>query len=141
MGRGLRGGQLVRHKLAVLASREGKHEVPAGRDVVAEWRERAAAVGLDRERIATLLGREWTAERRLDVTDVRQLVGERGLTAEAATFTRRDLVRAVAAHAPLGLPLPELDRIVDATLADRIVGSAPSTRMRPTACPRCSAGT
>ena len=107
------------HKLAVLASREGKHEVPAGRDVVAEWRERAAAVGLDRERIATLLGREWTAERRLDVTDVRQLVGERGLTAEAATFTRRDLVRAVAAHAPLGLPLPELDRIVDATLADR----------------------
>ncbi len=107
------------HKLAVLASREGKHEVPVGRDVVAEWRERAATVGLDRERIASLFGREWTPERGLDVTDVRQLVGERGLTAEAATFTRRDVVRAAAAHAPLGLPLRELERMVDAVLADR----------------------
>jgi len=107
------------HKLAVLSSREGKHEALAGSDVVAEWRERAATVGLDRERIATLLSREWTRERGLDVADVRELVGERGMTAEAATFTRRDLVRAVAAHAPLGLPLPELERMVDAILADR----------------------
>ena len=107
------------HKLAVLASREGKHGIPAGRDVVAEWRGRAAAIGLDSERIATLLGREWTPERGLDVADIRELVGERGLTAEAATFTRRDVIRAVAAHAPRGLPLRELERTVDAVLADR----------------------
>jgi conjugative relaxase-like TrwC/TraI family protein len=107
------------HKLAVLASREGKHEIPPGHDVIAEWRERAATVGLDTEVVTALLGREHAAERGLDVVDVRQLVGERGLTAEAVTFTRRDLVRAVAAHAPLGLPLPELERIVDAVLADR----------------------
>ena len=106
------------HKLAVLASREGKHGIPAGRDVVAGWRGRAAAIGLDSERIATLLGREWTPERGLDVADIRELVGERGLTAEAATFTRRDVVRAVAAHAPRGLPLRELERITDAVLAD-----------------------
>ncbi|MHB8537985.1 MAG: hypothetical protein ACYDCS_08200 [Candidatus Dormibacteria bacterium] len=67
------------HKLAVLASREGKHEVPVGRHVVAESSERAAAVGLDRERIATLLGRERTPERGLDVADVRQLVDRRNV--------------------------------------------------------------
>ena len=112
-------GSLYGHKLAVLASREGKHEVPPGHDIFAAWRERAATVGLDANVITALLGRECSVERGLDIADVRQLVGEHGMTAEAATFTRRDLVRAVAAHAPLGLPLPELERIVDAVFADR----------------------
>jgi conjugative relaxase-like TrwC/TraI family protein len=107
------------HKLAVLASREGKHGVPPGHDVFAEWRQRADTVGLDVQMIAALLGRELSPERTLNIADVRQFVGEHGMTAEAATFTRRDLVRAVAAHAPLGLPLSEIERIVDAVLADR----------------------
>lgn len=106
------------HRLAVLASREGKQEIAPGQDVFAKWRERGATVGLDREVIGGLLHRENTTERRLDAT-IRELVGERELTAEAATFTRRDVVRAVAAHAPLGFSLAELERTVDAVLADR----------------------
>ncbi len=111
------------HKLAVLASREGKDEIPAGHDVIAAWRERAATVHLDGRVVASLLQRQQLAPHRalaaLDVGDLHALLGEQGMTADAATFARRDLVRAVAAHAPQGMSLADLEATVDAVLADR----------------------
>ena len=106
------------HKLAVLASREGKSATPEDHDLVGEWRERAARVGLDADKVASLSGREQRRGRFVDMT-IGELLGERGLTAEAATFTRRDVVRAVATHSPLGARLADLENAVDTVLADR----------------------
>lgn len=107
------------HKVAVLASREGKGEVTAAHDQFAEWRQRAATVGLDRELVTALLGQQQLlAEEHLTPVVIREIVGERGMTAEAATFARRDLVRALAARAPLGATLGQLERTAERVLAD-----------------------
>lgn len=106
------------HKLAVTSSREAKDEIPPGADVFAEWRSRAERVGLSDEVVYSLLHREpeVQAGRSLDVPDARAIVGPHGLTAEDATFTRRDVVRAVATHAPLGMSRAQIESTVDAIL-------------------------
>jgi len=67
--------------------------------------ERAASVGLDSATLGGLMHREADAQlpRELDVRDPIDILGVRGLTAQSATFTRRDLIRGIAAHAPLGM--------------------------------------
>ena len=109
------------HKLAVVSTRESKDEVAPTENLFAQWRERATGVGLDAANIQTLLGREPAAlrPRRLDVERSIDLLGERGLTAQYATFTRRDVIRTVAAHAPLGMGRQQLEATADAILADR----------------------
>ena len=91
-------------EVATLDTREGKHEVAATEDLFARWHERAASVGLDGETVKAVFGREPGAlePRRLDVQRSADLLGVHGLTARQAPFTRRDLIRAAASHAPLG---------------------------------------
>ena len=109
------------HKLAVVSTRESKHEVAPTENLFAQWRERAAGVGLDATSIQTLMGREPAPlqPRRLDVERSTELLGERGLTAQYATFTRRDVIRTVAAHAPLGMSRAQLEATANSVLADR----------------------
>ena len=109
------------HKLAVVSTRESKHELAPTENLFAQWRERAAGVGLNSANIQTLLAREPSASRprRLDVERSTELLGERGLTAQYATFTRRDVIRSLAAHAPLGMSRAQLEATADSILADR----------------------
>ena len=69
------------HKLAVVSTRESKDEVAPTENHFAQWRERAAGVGLDATSIQTLLAREPAASqpRRLDIARSTELLGERGL--------------------------------------------------------------
>ncbi|MHB8532875.1 MAG: MobF family relaxase, partial [Solirubrobacteraceae bacterium] len=108
-------------EVATLDTREGKHEVAATEDLFTRWRERAARVGLDGSTAQAVLGREPGAlhARRLDVQQLVEIIGAQGLTARQATFTRRDLIRAVASHAPLGMGRRQLEGAVDTILADR----------------------
>ena len=108
-------------EVAALDTREGKQEVAATEDLFARWRERAASVGLDGETVQTLFGREPGALelRRLDVSRSVDILGVHGLTSRQATFTRRDLIRAVASHAPLGMSRVQLESTVDWILTDR----------------------
>ena len=112
------------HKLAVVSTRESKDEVAPTENLFAQWQERAAGVGLDAAtRISAFLAREPAASqpRRLDVERGTELLGERGLTAQYATFTRRDVIRTVAAHAPLGMGRAQLEATADP-------GSSPTVR-------------
>jgi conjugative relaxase-like TrwC/TraI family protein len=111
-------------KIAVLDSREAKSAVAPGTDHFANWRERAATVGLSPAIVSDLLGREQVRELRwFDVHTAQQIVGrgEGGLTAQASVFTRRDLVRTLAAHAPLGMQREPIEELADAILADAAV--------------------
>ena len=108
-------------EVATLDTREGKHEVAATEDLFARWHERAASVGLTGETVQAVLHREPGAlePRYLDVQRSVDILGVHGLTARQATFTRRDLIRSVASHAPLGMSRPQLEATVDWILADR----------------------
>jgi len=109
------------HKLAVVSTRESKDEVAPTENLFAQWRDRATGVGLDAASIQALLAGEAAAlqPRRLDVERSSELLGERGLTAQYATFTRRDVIRSVAAHSPLGMSRAQLEATADSILADR----------------------
>jgi conjugative relaxase-like TrwC/TraI family protein len=112
---------LYGHKVAVVSTREGKDEVAPTTDLFAQWRQRGAAVGLDASTITTVMQRQCDplATRYLDVERIAQIVDCRGLTQQHATFSRRDLIRAVASHAPLGMSRQQLEATADAILRDR----------------------
>ena len=96
-------------ELAVLETRRRKEPpVPVER-LREQWRARAAEHGLDREAVAALVGRE--VERR----------GERRpapdeLTEQASTFTRREVVQAVAAAQPDGASVERVEALADELL-------------------------
>jgi len=108
-------------EVATLDTRESKHEITATEDLFARWRERAGGVGLDRAGMHDLMHREADAQlpRQLDVRDPTEILGVHGLTAQSATFTRRDLIRGIAAHAPLGMSRSRIETTADHILADR----------------------
>jgi AAA domain/TrwC relaxase len=106
-------------EVANLATRERKGEHGAGPEVFTQWSERALKVGLDRQTITALLHRRRPArEFQLHQALVAEMVGERGLTAEAATFSRRDVTRKLASLATDGLALPQIETLADRILAD-----------------------
>jgi hypothetical protein len=108
------------HKVAVVDTRESKDELAPNEALFAQWRQRATSVGLDASSLERVLRREPDplSPRGLDVSDATQLLGVRGLTAKRATFTRRDLVRAIAAHAPLGMPRAQIEATANGILND-----------------------
>ena len=127
--------------VAVLDSRQSKREVEPGTDLFEHWNERGAEVGLMVGTVAQHLGEEGLREQRVfDVTSVAAIVGrENGLTSSASVFTRRDVIRCLAVHAPLGISLDELEQAADALLGtDSVVpmvppalpGTSPSEAMR-----------
>lgn len=108
-------------RLAVIGSRQRKGDATVGADTFTDWRRRGAAVGLDDDTLRSLMGHPMEQPpNALDVT-LATLLGPTGLTAQAATFRRRDVVRAVATHAPVGMTLAEIEGHVDAILSDATV--------------------
>src|SRR5439155_6781366 len=81
---------LLAAQTAALATRKGKdYGVPIER-LREEWRARAAEHGLDREHCEELLARRVAASRP-------ETIDLHALTRSASTFTRRDVLQAVAA--------------------------------------------
>jgi conjugative relaxase-like TrwC/TraI family protein len=111
-------------KVAVLDSRQAKSDIGPDTDLFAQWMERSAAVGLTAESIRGLLDQEQVRELRwFDVETAQHVIGrtDGGLTADRSVFTRRDLVRSLAAHAPLGMRPKPIEELADAILADSSV--------------------
>jgi conjugative relaxase-like TrwC/TraI family protein len=100
-------------QIATLTTREAKD-----RDLTTEslrdlWREKAEAIGLDRESIRATLGHEHQApEGQVAVADV-----EAAVTAHASHFDRRDVIQAVADCLPAGAPGEEVCELADAFIA------------------------
>ena len=97
-------------EVAVLETRRSKEPALPVERLRELWRSRAAEHGLDRKAVDLLIGRE--LERR----------GERSpapddLTEQASTFTRRDLVQAVAAAQADGAAVERVEALADELLA------------------------
>jgi conjugative relaxase-like TrwC/TraI family protein len=107
---------LLAAQTAALATRKGKdYGVPMER-LRDEWRARAAEHGLDRDRCERLLDRE---PRQLSFLP--EPVDPSGLLAATSTFTRRDVVQAVAAAHRVGASASTIEAEVDAVLSSRQV--------------------
>ena len=122
-------------KVAVLDSRQSKHEVDPALDLFEHWQERGRGVDVTAGKVSGLLGKETIRDERVfDIAAVADIVRrETGLTATASVFARREVVRKLAAHAPLGMSLDELERAAEA-----VIGSGAVVAMTPPAEPGTS---
>src|SRR4051794_5667736 len=106
---------LLAAQTAALATRKGKdYGVPMER-LREEWRARAAEHGLDRDRYDELVARPRRERAPRDEIDLHEL------TRSASTFTRRDVLQAVAALHRDGAAAAVLEAEVEAILAGRDV--------------------
>jgi conjugative relaxase-like TrwC/TraI family protein len=104
-------------QIAVVATRETKRDHPL-EELEAEWRQRAAEVGLTPERINRMLDR-----RRQVTTPDRSrlfawLAAPEGLTKKASTFGRTEAVREIAACLPEGGDRDQIEALADQFLDD-----------------------
>jgi hypothetical protein len=96
-----------------------------------EWRDRARAVGLDDPTLRAMLDREpyrpLDAAAKVEIAD--RLVSPSGLTAQASSFDRREVICAFAGATRQGATLGEVEAFADAFLADpRVVALVPSAQ-------------
>jgi conjugative relaxase-like TrwC/TraI family protein len=106
-------------RVAALDTRRAK-EYRVGDDIYAEWQARAAEHGLDRASIAAVLDRH--VERPVDIERAAAfMAGETGLTAQASTFSRREVLQAWCEHYPQGAPISEIEQLCARWLASDLV--------------------
>jgi conjugative relaxase-like TrwC/TraI family protein len=113
-------------KWAVHATRKAKsHEAPE--TLYARWRQEAAERGTDADRLVQqVTGRAVARDWEVDVSDATaaavfaDLASPEGLTAQASTFAREDVITALGAGL-VGATRAELDALADRFLAERAV--------------------
>jgi len=113
-------------QIAALATRRSKDYRVTPDDLVPEWRARAAEIGLNEQTVRSVVGRSRPRDVDEDVIwDVlARLGGTEGLTKERSSFTRRDVLQALASELPVGadVGIDELERLADRFLgSDRVV--------------------
>ena len=113
-------------QVATLATRRGKDYRVTPEQLVPEWRERAAQLGLSPEVVRSLGGRARSEPLRPEVLEeiAEWLAGPQGLTRRRSTFTRRDVIQALceALPASAGLAVEDVERLADAFLrSDRVI--------------------
>jgi conjugative relaxase-like TrwC/TraI family protein len=107
-------------QIAAVRTRQAKDYDVTPAAAAPEWRTRGTALGLDRDAIAEVLDR---GEFRALGTDTKQsiareLLGPNGLTLQASTFDRRDVVCAFASAAQQGVTREDIEAFVDGFLRD-----------------------
>ncbi|MFN2506948.1 MAG: MobF family relaxase [Acidimicrobiales bacterium] len=111
-------------QLATLDTRrpKEKYEVDGG-TLEAQWAARAVEAGWDPAGVQQTLARH--QPKVLDHADVAELyihlAGPLGLTQQASTFTRRDVLRAIAEQHPDGAPRARIEHLADDFLDSRAV--------------------
>jgi conjugative relaxase-like TrwC/TraI family protein len=103
-------------QVATLTTRQSKGVRLAEVDLRARWRREAQPLGVDDDWHRRLLAR--ASPRTPDPAGIaEELIDREGLTAQASTFTRRELLQAVAERLPTGLPVLTVERLADRVLA------------------------
>jgi conjugative relaxase-like TrwC/TraI family protein len=107
---------LAAAKTATLATRAPKASVPDLDSLRQRWQHEAADLGLDAAAIVGLTGPRTLADLHVDAL-LPVLLGPTGLTAQASSFDRRDVLQALAAASPSGASSASLLTAADRVLA------------------------
>lgn len=106
-------------QVATLATRKRKDYAVDGVSLQAEWDAHGAEVGFGRSDVMALVDREpptpLTARQRAALYD--ELGAPEGITREASTFARRDVVMALATRLPHGATAADLEQMAERFLA------------------------
>lgn len=131
-------------RIASVRTRPGKDLGTAYDELVAGWRERSYRLGVSDARLASVAGRSQAASAARVARPepeggraerwVERALGEHGVAARDGTCRRGDLVRSRCASLPCGAPVAEVERDVEALLAEGRVtqvslASRPSGRL------------
>lgn len=100
-------------QVAALATRQPKDHHASAAQLQAQWRQRASALGFERDDALALMGR--VAEPARIVCDAHEVAET--VTLETATFERRDVLRAIAERTPGGAAVEQLEVHADRFLA------------------------
>jgi conjugative relaxase-like TrwC/TraI family protein len=104
-------------QLAVLETRTAKDQSLDTASMRALWISKAVEIGFDPASLADVVGRQPVVPEP-DNTDVAvELLGAGGLTKQASSFTRRDVLRAVAERGGPGASVAEIEAMADQLLA------------------------
>jgi len=104
-------------QVATLATRRAKEEQPDEPTLRHRWRQEADRLGITADAINRVVGqRRPTVPANQPLSDA--LLGPDGLTADASTFARRDVVRGVAERAPDGATVDWIEEAADRILDD-----------------------
>ena len=108
---------------AAVMTRNAKDYRVTPNDLVPEWRDRAARLGLDEQALAGVLDRTayraTTAERGAQIEV--ELAGSNGLTAQASSFTRRETLQGFCNHLPSGARIEDIEQMADCFLSSQQV--------------------
>ena len=108
-------------RMATLATRRRKDYGVVPDELVGEWRERAARLGFDRNALRALLRRRpFEPARTVDWDRLfARMAGPAGLTCRQSTFTRREVLQALAEMVPAdaGLGIARLEEAADRFVA------------------------
>ncbi|MEW6474291.1 MAG: MobF family relaxase [Actinomycetota bacterium] len=120
-------------QIATLATRQAKQDrAEDGLGLHERWRAEAAAVGFGPEEVAACLGRAAGAARQLDEVRLEglfdRLAGPHGLTEQAATFTRANVISALGTALGSAVHGRELPVLADRFLASERVCAVPEQR-------------
>lgn len=116
------------HQAATLASRQTKEHGVDAEALLDRWRDEAAELGFGPAEIDGCLSRE-VVESTLDIeATFRRLAGPTGLTQHASSFTRKEVVEAIAEAGAAGLQAGDIERLADAFLgSDAVQPLAPTS--------------
>ncbi len=106
-----------------------RKQIASRERVVAEWRARAAEHGFGARELAALVGRsrDVDGERAVDVdATVARMLGPSGLTQRTSSFTRREVIQALADVHPSGASAGVLEDLADEVLQTSCVPLVPS---------------
>jgi conjugative relaxase-like TrwC/TraI family protein len=113
-------------QVATYATRKAKDTTTPMIDLITEWRHRAAALGLDDDRLAAVWGGTPQHNPARPGADQAQALFTRltlasGLTEQRSTFNRRDAIQHICDLLPAGADMGELLALADAFLSSRDV--------------------
>jgi conjugative relaxase-like TrwC/TraI family protein len=112
------------HQAATLATRRAKEYGVDADHLQERWRDEAAALGFGAAEVEACFGRSAEPAPPVSETLFEDLAGAEGLTRQASTFDRGDVVEAIAERAGLSADAETVDR-----LADRFLGSRHSVAL------------
>ncbi|MGH9153693.1 MAG: MobF family relaxase [Acidimicrobiales bacterium] len=111
------------HQSATLATRSAKEYGVDPETLEGRWRAEAEGLGFGPEQVSACFGRELAASSPDATALFADLAGPEGLTAQASTFRRKDVIEAISERAGAAVGAARIEELTDAFISSRHVAA------------------